>query len=237
MEDWSDPAVARAWAERNPPDNPARKEMLDLLLNVMRRYLDDSQVPRSVLDLGCGHGVVAARVLGEVERTTLVGVDGSPIMLAMARERLAPYAGRFQLAQVDFERVTPGDLPGGPFGAAIAVQSIHNSSDEGKQRTLAAARAAMAPGAIFLLLDRIRMATPSLFPAYRGLWDQLGPQFYAQQYEGDTLEEHERMVAARGDKPGSLEQNVLWLREAGFTEVAALCVVGVRALVAGVVPR
>ena len=58
-------------------------------------------------------------------------------MLALARERLAPYAERFQLASADFETMTPEDLPGGPFGAAFAVQAIHNCSDEGKRRALA----------------------------------------------------------------------------------------------------
>lgn len=61
-----------------------------------------------------------------------------------------------------------------------------------------------------------------------------GERFNDQQREGATLEEHERSVAARGDKPGSLEQNLLWLREAGFAEVAALHVVGVRAVIAAV---
>ena len=42
-------------------------------------------------------------------------------------------------------------------------------------------------------------------------------------------------MAERGDKPGSLEQNLLWLREADFDEVAVLYAVGVRALIAAVV--
>jgi hypothetical protein len=41
-------------------------------------------------------------------------------------------------------------------------------------------------------------------------------------------------VEERGDKPGSLEQNILWLREAGFEEVAAVQVIGIRALIAAV---
>jgi hypothetical protein len=43
--------------------------------------------------------------------------------------------------------------------------------------------------------------------------------------EGRMLEAHEHLVAEYGDKPGSLEQNMLWLWVAGFSEVAALDVV------------
>jgi SAM-dependent methyltransferase len=157
-------------------------------------------------------------------------------MLELARERLAPYAGRFALGRADFETMTPGDLVGGPFGVAIAVQAIHNCTDEGKKRVLGAARSVLAPSGLFLLLDRVRLATPALFAVYRSVWDELGPTSYGQHREGRTLEEHKGKVARGGDLPGSLEQNLLWLREAGYREVAAVHVVGVRALIAAVAP-
>lgn len=233
VEQWNDPAFARAWAAANQ-DNPARAEYLDLLIGMVRAHLDAWPVPRRVLDLGCGSGTIAARVLEEIAGTSVVGVDGSPPMLELAREHLARFGNRIQLAHADFETATPDDVPGGPFGAAIAVQSIHNSTDEGKRRALASARAAMAPGGIFVLLDRIRLVTPTLFAAYRSLWDQIGARYHGQDHEGETFAEHERSVAERGDKPGSLEQNLLWLREAGFAEVAAVHVVGVRAVIVAV---
>ena len=236
MEQWQDARFAREWAEHNAEENTERKPALDLLITILADYLAAVSVPRTVLDLGCGHGAIAARILDAVDGATLVGVDGSAPMLDLAREHLAPYAGRFRLAQADFETMTPDDLPGGPFGAAIAVQSIHNASDEGKQRALASVRRVLAPSGLFLLLDRIRLAAPALFPAYRSVWEVLGPTYYGQQREGRSLDEHERAVAERGDKPGSLEQNLLWLREAGFRDVAALHVVGVRAFIAALAP-
>ena len=56
-------------------------------------------------------------------------------------------------------------------------------------------------------------------------WDILGPAYSARQREGHTLGVHEHSIAECGDKPGSLEQNMLWLREADFSEVAASLVV------------
>jgi SAM-dependent methyltransferase len=155
-------------------------------------------------------------------------------MIVLARERLAPQGDRFSLARVDFDTMTPGDLVGGPFGAAIAVQAIHNCTDEGKKRALRSAQTALAPGGLLLLLDRVRLATPRLFPVYRTVWDQLGPTSYEQHREGRTLAEHEEKVTVGGDRPGSLEQNLLWLREAGFVEVATVHVVGIRALIAAI---
>jgi tRNA (cmo5U34)-methyltransferase len=95
-------------------------------------------------------------------------------------------------------------------------------------------RSVLAPGGLFLLLDRIRLASPRLFPVYRTVWDELGTTSFGQHAEGNTMEEHAAKVERSGDRPGSLEQNLLWLREAGFAEVAAARVVGVRALIAAV---
>lgn len=79
-------------------------------------------MPRRVFDLGCEHGVIAARVLQEIDGTTLVGVDGSAPMPDLAREQLASYPDRWTLRQVNFETTTPADLAGGPFGVAVTIR-------------------------------------------------------------------------------------------------------------------
>jgi SAM-dependent methyltransferase len=231
MEQWNDAAFARQWAEKNV-DNPTRKRTLDLLIKIIADYLSAVAVPRQILDVGCGHGAIAERVLQDIPGTTLVGLDGSQPMLDMASERLAPFSGRASLLHADFETMTPDTLAGQRFGIAFASQAIHNCSDEGKRKTLASVRAAMAPGGLFLLSDRIRLAAPALFPVYRSVWDALGPDFNNQQNEGLTFAEHDASREERGDRPGSLEQNLLWLREAGFAEVAAVQVIGIRAIIA-----
>ena len=242
MEQWNDPDFARAWTVDNTekPHSPLREEQLDLLVEIVRAHCAAYDLPPHILDLGCGPGIVGARILDAIPRSTFVGVDGSPPMLEMARTRLAPYAERVVVAHADFETIAPEHIPGAPFGAAVAVQAIHNCSDEGKQRAYATARAVLSPGGVFVLSDRIRLATPALFPAYLTLWDHLDRQYAArgwQHSEGRTFTEHDGLRAERGDKPGSLEQNLLWLREAGFAEVAAVHVVGIRAVIVGIAPR
>jgi tRNA (cmo5U34)-methyltransferase len=230
MEQWNEPTFARQWAEENI-DNPGRARVISLLIKIIKDYLESTGVPSRILDIGCGHGVIAARILDEVPDATLVGVDASSPMLVMAQERLDSFGSRAVLRQADFETMTPADLAGGPFGVAFASQAIHNCSDEGKQRTLASCREVMAEGGLFMLYDRIKLVTPALFPVYRSIWDSTGVDFGGQQHEGATFAEHEGTRLLRGDRPGSLEQNVLWLREAGFREVAVVQVVGVRALI------
>jgi tRNA (cmo5U34)-methyltransferase len=241
---WSDPEYARRWVEDNTgrPHSPLREEQLDLLLAILRAHLADPAMPRRVLDLGCGGGVVAERVLDQIEDSAVACVDGSPPMLEMARERLARFAARATFTHADFESFSPERLPDRPYGAAFAVQAIHNAADEAKRRTLAGVRAALAPGGLFVLSDRVGVAAPGLFPTYLALWDLLDARYAAAGHpwrhaEGRSVAEHERTLAENGDLPGSLEQNLLWLREAGFADVATVHVVGVRAVIVARAPR
>ena len=241
-EEWKSADFARSWVQDNTerPHSPLREEQLDLLVGVIHAHLTPSRLPRRVLDLGCGAGIVIARVLAALPDLTCVGVDGSPPMLDMARERLAGYAGRWELALGDFETLELDDMPAGPYGAAFAVQAIHNATDEGKRRAFAAAARMLAPGGVFVLQDRVRIAAPATFPAYQAVWDQYNAQNAESDWlmeEGRTIAEHERMVRERGDKPGSIEQNLLWLREAGFAQVAVVHLVAVRAVIVGLVPE
>jgi len=234
MEQWNDPTFAYEWAEQNI-DNTDRARIIGLLIKIMKDYLGAASVPPRILDIGCGHGIIAAHILDELPGVTLVGVDGSPPMLAMARERLSPFRSRATLIHADFETMSSADLTGGPFGIVFASQAIHNCSDEGKLKTLASCRAVMVQNGLFILYDRIKLVTPALFSVYRSIWDTTGAEFGGQQNEGDSFVEHEATRVGRGDRPGSLEQNVLWLREAGFREVAVVQVVGIRALIVALV--
>ena len=93
---------------------------------------------RSVLDLGCGSGLLAAELVARGYR--VVGVDASDAMLAVARERLG--------AGADLRRMTLPDVAlEGVFDAAVCTLDGFNylSPDE-LRRTMAAVASRLRPG-------------------------------------------------------------------------------------------
>jgi ubiquinone/menaquinone biosynthesis C-methylase UbiE len=64
------------------------------------RTLDDVELApgQCLLDLGCGTGLMLARLARRYPEARLLGSDLSEDMLAIARERLAPTKGLFQAA-------------------------------------------------------------------------------------------------------------------------------------------
>lgn len=76
----------------------------------------------TVLDLGCGTGRDAQRVLDAVADARVVGVDGSERMLAQARERLAGRSDRVTLVRADLREPLHLDAP---VDAVMSVAALH----------------------------------------------------------------------------------------------------------------
>jgi SAM-dependent methyltransferase len=76
-----------------------------------------------VLELGCGPGVAIAALARRATRGLVVGVDHSQVMIGQARRRnaAAVRAGRVRLIHAPVERL---QVPGGPFDAALAVNTV-----------------------------------------------------------------------------------------------------------------
>ena len=93
------------------PDVVAQREKVLALLA--------PQQGERALDIGCGPGLTTeALALAVGQRTPVVGVDIAPPMLAIARERCAPFQ------QVRFEQADVTQLPfeGAQFDIALASQ-------------------------------------------------------------------------------------------------------------------
>lgn len=94
-----------------------------------------------VLDAGCGTGRDLARLLERHPGATAIGVDASASMLAQARDRLAPFAGRVELVEADLVALPPL----GPVDAVMSVAAFHWVTDH--DALFAGLASVMRPGA------------------------------------------------------------------------------------------
>lgn len=97
----------------------------------------------AVFEMGCGTGRLAARLLTLAPEATYRGTDLSPVMVGLARARLAPFGGRATVALVD------GGPPTAPPGSAdrfVASYVLDTLSAIDIARTLDAAHRMLAPG-------------------------------------------------------------------------------------------
>src|SRR2546423_156847 len=73
------------------------------IFNIMTETLPfDREAPIRVLDVGSGHGVVAAAVLDAFPNSTAVGLDISEAMMEIGRERMSRFGPRLSYHAGDF---------------------------------------------------------------------------------------------------------------------------------------
>jgi tRNA (cmo5U34)-methyltransferase len=215
--DWQDPTNVQSWIANRTHGNPLRMEHLAIVLELLATLQPDGQ---RVLDLGCGDGMVDALLLDRFPAAHVTGVDSSPPMLEAAARRLHDYTGRWSLRQSTMQGLADLDLPDEGFDAVIGVQSIHHLTPEEKQTLFQQVAGLLRPGGLFVLSDRIMLTSAALFPYYLALWNRLQAQHGGPPAPpGYGYAEHLYALQARGDLPDTVEDQVFWLRAAGFAAV------------------
>jgi len=230
FQDWKDAAHAAGWDAQGDKTNPTRQEHLDILLSVMA---DAYQPEKWTLDLGFGSGQVEKLIFDRIPQARVVGVDSSREMMALAAERLAPYAERYQAVEYDLAQIESLVLPEHPYQFVISIQALHHLTPDEMQTAYRFIYRVLEPGGLFLLLDRMHVDAAGLWTVFQSLWGRQDRVYGSiiKNHEGATFAEHEQRVRGRGDLPVGPEQHLIWMREAGF-EAAILHLHGNRALIA-----
>jgi ubiquinone/menaquinone biosynthesis C-methylase UbiE len=127
----------------------------------------------SVFELGCGTGRFAAGLLRDelAGDARYVGVDVSPVMVAFARDRLAPWTGR---AEVRLLEAPARALAGadGSFDRFLATYVFDLLSDDDSRALIGEARRLLAPAGLLGLVS-LTHGTTTASKALSGVWGAL----------------------------------------------------------------
>jgi tRNA (cmo5U34)-methyltransferase len=161
-----------------------------------------------ILDLGAGTGLLSTFVRHWYPQAHIHLMDVSAPMLERARQRLADDTN------VNFEHAdyTTAEL-GGPYDSIVSALAIHHLEDPAKKSLFAKIFAALRPGGSFVNAEQVAGPTPEIDRRYKELWleqvreagatpDQIADSLYRQQ----------------DDRCASVEDQLDWMREAGFTD-------------------
>lgn len=163
----------------------------------------------SVLDLGAGTGllsmIISARYPGA--HFTLTDISGE--MLDKARKRFENESRRFSFEVGDYSLELSGT-----FDLVVSALSIHHLEDLRKASLFDAVYRALCPGGMFINADQVKGETEAVDRIYRENWLRQVQESGID--EADFLAARERMKA---DRMGTLEDQLGFLRAAGFREV------------------
>jgi len=199
--------------------HPNRVKMVDVALDLLP-FAPDASI--RALDLGTGTGYVASRFLERFANATLVGIDGSDGMLRLAETRLAPFAGRFELARGDFRDIRAALRTTTPFDVVFSAFALHHVNRADKTSVVRQCLALLKKGGWFLNADLVRSRSPVVEARIQELrvagivkrnagHDERFRDAAATRAYLDTLERED------GDQPLGIEEDLAVLQDAGLT--------------------
>jgi cyclopropane fatty-acyl-phospholipid synthase-like methyltransferase len=183
----------RAWSSAGWPTTEWVRKLLDLLAE-----------PSVVLEVGCGNGIPAGRLIAD--RHEYTGVDISSAQLDLARTAVP--MGSF--VQADYTRFDPG----GPIDALVAILTVTHVPRNEHAAVLERFASWLRPGG-FLLAT---FGTADLEDSFEDDW--LGAPMFFSHFDADT---NRRLVREAGFK--LLEHEVVPMFEEGHGEVRFLWVI------------
>ncbi|MFG1879278.1 class I SAM-dependent methyltransferase [Sphaerisporangium sp. NPDC049003] len=210
-----------------------------------------------VLDLGCGPGSLAARLLDRLPDATVVAIDADPLLLALGR---ACHDGRSGLRFEDLDLRAAGWASGlrldRPVDVAVSTTALHWLSEAGLRTMFAELSLVLRPGGLFLNGDHLDVedVSPALAKIEHAIYDRATRRRFTEGMPEDWRQwwaavdadpilsglhaERERRVAAahHGSESGNLSTHVTALRGAGFAEIGTLWQNGNNRLLAAVRP-
>ncbi len=189
--------------------------MLDVQEDLIRRLLARQGHPIArFLDLGAGDGAMSELVLAAVPGSSGVLVDFSEPMLARAHVRLRGHAGRWQAVVADLSRTGwRAQLPPVRYDLVISGLAIHHLPTERKRELFGELYELLQPGGMFVNMDYVLIDGP-----LQGLFDEemRAKALRAEREHGGTRSADEVDCEDDDDRPDTVEDQLAWLRDAGF---------------------
>ena len=170
--------------------------------------------PLRVIDLGCGTGTVAARVLDEFPNAQVTCLDVAENMIAIARIKLAahPLVNYAAADLNDFEFC-------GKYDAIVSSLALHHLvTVEDKQNFYRRIYGSLNSGGGFYNADVVLASNDFLQALYMNEWRRyMGNKLSIDEIEGKWIPKHKEE-----DRPAKLIDQLEWLKEIGFANVDVL---------------
>lgn len=181
------------------------------LMDAMIADLPRGFKPDSILDLGCGNGNVTANLIRTFPDSSYTLLDASPEMIALCARRFEGYQVTYKTCYF-----SEYDFPENSFDMITAGFSLHHCSAEEKRELFRKIFGSLKKGGVFgcsdLMIGKQHPAHPQLLES----WKAFVHKQFPDGEKWDWLMEH----YAEFDKPDHSDDQIKWLKDAGFNAVS-----------------
>ena len=218
---WGSREFIENWAAKGGWQAPIREVQTAMVLRMIPHPIDASI---RILDIGAGYGALAVAVLHERPNATALCLDASDAMLRLGKERNADLMERISFVQASLEDPAWISAVDGNFDAVISARALHHFTENQRRRYIfKEVFGLLRSRGCFINADNVRAPTKSLNERYRSARDEYLDRYVRQSTGGKS-----NLATVRAAMPstyhgphnnGYLEEELAWLREAGFDDV------------------
>lgn len=203
--------------------HPNRSKMVQIALEVLpfTRTAD-----LRAIDLGIGTGYFTECFLNRFPNSRVLGIDGAPAMIELAKARLKSSESRVEFVIGDFRKLQKLTAGAGTVDVIFSAYALHHLSRSDKETVLRKLAELLVPGGWFVNADLIITDSPALENRLQelriaGIVERAGgadsrfaDSALTRQFLAD-LEKNER------DQPLTLAEDLALLRNSGLKNVSA----------------
>lgn len=213
---------------------PERYQILGILSDIFGYHFEDRQ-GLSVLDLGCGDGIMAELIQARHPGNTVTLLDGSSMMLDKARQRLGTGGHRFVLQT--FEAYVNAAVEDARYDCCVSVNAIHHLGFLDKGRLYAKLYRELSHGGLLLISDPVLSSSERSEAWQFGMWrDWMNKALKAGGYQ-DEIGKYDDLPAEYKFKPenkaSGLWEQMQLLHRIGFRNVDCFWKYGIFAVFGG----
>jgi tRNA (cmo5U34)-methyltransferase len=165
-----------------------------------------------VLDLAAGTGILSGMIAEAFPKARLTLFDVTPEMLLIARARLKPLGKRVRFVSAADLAV---DAQTKSYDAVVSSLALHHLPDSAKRHLFGDVFKYLVPGGVFINADQVAGDTAASDRRSREIWTSRVRELKIA--ERDLAAALERMKL---DLPATVGQQLVWMRDAGFVDVA-----------------
>lgn len=166
----------------------------------------------SILDIGAGTGLLSAFLMERYPEASFTLVDISEKMLDMAKDRFRNNSNikyiTANYSEFDFAE---------KYDMVVSALSIHHLEDEEKKEIYKKSYSVLKENGIFINADQVHGETPFI--------ENLNKTTWRHHVENSGLPVEEILAGyerTRLDRDSKLDQQLDWLKEAGFCDVSCI---------------
>ncbi len=206
---------------------PGRAEQIASLLHLIPARTDEAC---TIVELAAGGGILARAILEKFPACHYVALDGSEVMRDQLSRTLASFGNRFGVRPFELEEQDWRSALPAPLRCVLSSLAVHHLSGEGKRQLFQDIYQRLEPGGALLLADIVKPATPRIAELFARQYDEIVRAQSLAAYgdlRGYTSFQdlkwnyfiYDYADPDSYDKPSLLSDQLLWLREAGFSMV------------------